>query len=85
MLKSFVYHLIFFNVTEGDKEFLFTYAVTEALVTTSLLGCLHDNSFAAGEAASKHDNDFTTLKANLKKRPLKERHNQKIVEACRTR
>ena len=55
------------NATDGDKEFLLTYAVAEALVTTSLFGCLHDNCFAAGEAAGKHDHDFTTLKANLKK------------------
>ena len=49
------------------KELIFTYAVTETLVTVSLLCCLDNNSLASGEAARKHDNNFTALKAKLKK------------------
>ena len=51
----------------GNQTPLFTYAVTETLVTTSLLGCFHNNGLAAGEAAGKHDNNFATLKADRKK------------------
>ena len=53
-------------ISLNHLDAVFTYAVTETLVTISLLNSLDNNRLAAGEAAGKHDNNFTTLKAELK-------------------
>ena len=61
-----------------SAKLLFTDAVSETLVAISFLRSFNNDCFATGKAASKHDNNFTALKAKLINKPFVRKNNIRI-------